>query len=560
MKHQFLMPCALCAIALFASHPASAQEQWPTDEDNQPQYAQAAQPQQNGYGGQQPGYGQSGYGQADQAQSGYAQQPLSPDQLAQIVAPIALYPDALVAQVLTAATYPAQVSSADQWLRSMGGASAEQIAAAANAQTAWDPSVKALTAFPQVLQMLDGNLQWTTDMGNAYYNQPQDVMAAIQDMRARAQQAGTLQSTPQERVTQDQGYIAVAPSNPQVVYVPTYDPWTVYGGYVDPYPGFAYIGWPRAYWGPRLFFGFGCDISPFLGWSFGWSNWDMDWYRGGAYWGNELYWSHSREVRDWGYSHGGPRWGGGWGDWDRDRWDDRGGYRIRHGDGIRGGGLGDGRGGNGGSRADGRNFPSARPVLPGGGQHGFVGGDRQPYSRIPQTSGRPMPFQGGRPQTFGSPRQDYRQPAMPPRAVYPGAYRGGNGAPGFGRPGGMGRVESPYSAPRGGFERPSQPGPRSFGGFGRSTPSYGGGSPRSFGGGGSRSFGGGGESHSFGGGGGGGSPRSFGGGSSSGGGGSPRSFGGGGGGGGSRSFGGGGGGGGGGHAVGGGDHGGGPRR
>ena len=158
----------------------------------------------------------AGYGQA---------QPLNAEQLEQLVAPIALYPDTLVAQVLTASTYPAQVVDADRWRQAQGYASPDQIAAGADAQT-WDPSVKALTAFPQVLAQMDRNLQWTTDLGNAYYNQPQDVLEAVQVMRQRAQAAGNLQSTPQEAVSYDQGNIELAPVNPQVVYVPAYNPWS----------------------------------------------------------------------------------------------------------------------------------------------------------------------------------------------------------------------------------------------------------------------------------------------------------------------------------------------
>jgi hypothetical protein len=98
------------------------------------------------------------------------------------VAPIALYPDTLVAQVLAASTYPVQVVDADRWRQAQGYASPDQIAAGADAQT-WDPSLKVLTAFPQVLAEMDRNLQWTTDLGNAYYNQPQDVLQAVQVMR-----------------------------------------------------------------------------------------------------------------------------------------------------------------------------------------------------------------------------------------------------------------------------------------------------------------------------------------------------------------------------------------
>ena len=134
---------------------------------------------------------------ADDDQSVPQGQPLSAEQLDQLVAPIALYPDALVAQILAAATYPTQVVEADRWRQAQGNAPAEQIAAGAENQN-WDPSVKALTAFPTVLAQMDRNIQWTTDLGNAYYNQPQDVMDSVQAMRQKAEAAGQLRSTPQQ--------------------------------------------------------------------------------------------------------------------------------------------------------------------------------------------------------------------------------------------------------------------------------------------------------------------------------------------------------------------------
>jgi hypothetical protein len=109
-------------------------------------------------------------------------QPLTPDQLDQLVAPIALYPDALIAQTLAASTYPTQSVDADRWLQTQAGPSPQQIASKVNRQS-WDPSVKAITAFPTVHAQMDKNLDWTTTLGNAYYNQPQDVMNAIQMMR-----------------------------------------------------------------------------------------------------------------------------------------------------------------------------------------------------------------------------------------------------------------------------------------------------------------------------------------------------------------------------------------
>ena len=136
--------------------------------------------------------------------------------------------------------------------RHRAGRPAEQIAAGADAQN-WDPSVKALTAFPQVLGEMDRNMRWTTDLGTAYYNQPQDILQAVQEMRQRAQAAGNLQSTPQETVNYDQGNIEVAPANPQVVYVPAYNPWVVYGQPISPYPGFSLLGALGSFFGHRRY-------------------------------------------------------------------------------------------------------------------------------------------------------------------------------------------------------------------------------------------------------------------------------------------------------------------
>jgi hypothetical protein len=202
-----------------------------------------------------------------------------------MLAPIALYPDALLAQILAASTYPAQVAGADQWLQQMraqGSGSADQVAAGANAQTTWDPSIKALTAFPDVLDMLDHNLQWTTALGNAYYNQPQDVMQTVQVLRQRAEQAGNLRSTPQEDVTSNQGYVDIAPPDPQNVYVPTYNPWDVYGQQISPYPGFSLAGALGDFFGSSpiqyaLSFGLGAfDHTPF-----GLLSWGLDWLANG---------------------------------------------------------------------------------------------------------------------------------------------------------------------------------------------------------------------------------------------------------------------------------------
>ena len=232
-------------------------------------------------------------------------QPLSAGQLEQLVAPIALYPDALVAQILAASTYPQQVADADRWRQERAYATPEQIAAEADAQL-WDPSVKALTAFPQVLAQMDRNLQWTTDLGNAYYNQAEDVLEAVQVMRRRAQAAGNLQSTPQEIVRYNDGYIQLAPADPQVVYVPAYNPWTIYGEPIAPYPGFTLAGVLGEIFGATpLRYGLGIAMAAFTHTPWGWLAWGLDWLTHALLFDHSNYYSHSNTVADWGFRHTG---------------------------------------------------------------------------------------------------------------------------------------------------------------------------------------------------------------------------------------------------------------
>ncbi|MEO6965823.1 MAG: DUF3300 domain-containing protein [Acidobacteriaceae bacterium] len=235
-------------------------------------------------------------------------EPLTPEELGQLVAPIALYPDALVAQILAASTYPSEVVQADQWIQTQGNIPEAQLAAGANAQD-WDPSVKALVAFPSVLAQMDKNIQWTTDLGNAYYNQPNDVMSAVQTMRGRAQSAGTLRDTPQQQVSEDDGNIVIAPADPTVVYVPVYNPWDVYGAPIGVYPGYYYGPPAGVYFGSGIGFGVGIGIGMFTGWGWGWPHWGFNWrnravlYRGGHYY------TRSRTVynRGWNRPGGPPR-------------------------------------------------------------------------------------------------------------------------------------------------------------------------------------------------------------------------------------------------------------
>jgi uncharacterized membrane protein YgcG len=217
--------------------------------------------------------------------------PQSPEQLQQLVAPIALYPDSLVAQILSAATFPEQVVEADRWVQNHPDLKGDALAQAVD-QMQWDPSVKALTAFPSVLGNMDKNLSWTSSLGDAYYNQQQDVMDAVQVMRQKAEQAGNLKTTPQQTVTAQGSTIIIQPAQPDVVYVPAYDPWVVYGPPIVAWPGwYPYPGiW---YGGPFLSFGIGFGVGFFAGFGWGWHNWGCDWHNHYAVWNHERYFSHS---------------------------------------------------------------------------------------------------------------------------------------------------------------------------------------------------------------------------------------------------------------------------
>jgi uncharacterized membrane protein YgcG len=233
----------------------------------------------------------------------------TPEQLQQMVAPIALYPDSLVAQILAASTFPEQVVQADRWVQEHQDLRGDALGQAVDQQP-WDPSVKALTAFPSVLGNMDKNLSWTSSLGDAYYNQQQDVMDAVQVMRQRAEKAGDLRTTPQQVVTTQDSTIRVQPANPDVVYVPAYDPWMVYGDPIMAWPGwYPYPGiW---YGGPYLSFGAGFGIGFFGGFGWGWPHWGFDWHNRYATFGGGRYYSRSNTFynRSSYYRGGGARGG-----------------------------------------------------------------------------------------------------------------------------------------------------------------------------------------------------------------------------------------------------------
>jgi hypothetical protein len=229
------------------------------------------------------------------AESFAAPLPQQPTQeLEQLVAPIALYPDPLVAQILAGAAHPTEIVEADRWLEQSKDLKGEALAAAVDAQP-WDPSVKALAQFPALLGMMDKNLSWTSSLGQAYFNGQQDILDAVQAMRQRAQQAGNLMSTPQETVASDGKSIVIESADPQVVYVPEYDPWIVYGDPLAYYPG--WIDVPGFYYdGPGIWFGLGIGIGLYGGFGWGWHNWGTDWHRHGLIHGEHPYVPHSTEF------------------------------------------------------------------------------------------------------------------------------------------------------------------------------------------------------------------------------------------------------------------------
>ena len=204
------------------------------------------------------------------------QVPLRPGaELDQMLGPVALYPDPLIAQILPAATLPPEIVLADRYVN--GGGDPNLID-----QQPWDPSVKALARYPAVLKWMDDNLAWTTALGQAFLYQQQDVMASIQRLRAQAQALGNLQSSPQQNVVVDNGTIEIVPANPQVIYVPVYQPDVVY--FQQP-SGAQFIS-----------FGLGFAIGA-------WLNCDFDWHAH-----HLIVWGHEQpRPADWWYRRPGER-------------------------------------------------------------------------------------------------------------------------------------------------------------------------------------------------------------------------------------------------------------
>jgi hypothetical protein len=199
------------------------------------------------------------------------------DQLDSLVAPIALYPDPMLAQSLAASTYPLEIIQLQQWLARNPGLKDKALADAV-AKQPWDPSIQAMAALPEVVKRLADDIQWTTDLGNAFLAQQSDVMDAVQRMRKKAQDTGNLKSSEQQKVEtkviESKSVIVVEQANPQVVYVPSYDPVAVYGPPVYPYPPIYYP--PAGYYAAGMAISFGIGIAMGAAWGGGWG-WGAGW-------------------------------------------------------------------------------------------------------------------------------------------------------------------------------------------------------------------------------------------------------------------------------------------
>jgi hypothetical protein len=198
-------------------------------------------------------------------------QPLTTEQLTQLLAPVALYPDELLAQVLMASTYPLEIVMADRWVQQNKELKGTDLATALEKET-WDPSVKSLVNFPSVLSMLSQKLDLTTKLGDAFLEQKDDVMDTVQQLREKAVAAGSLKTSQEQKVVTEGDSIVIEPANPQVIYVPAYDPYVVYGPWWYPdYPPFYFYSPPYP---GSLFFSYGYGISLGFAWGYAWGGWN----------------------------------------------------------------------------------------------------------------------------------------------------------------------------------------------------------------------------------------------------------------------------------------------
>ncbi len=200
------------------------------------------------------------------------------DQLDSLVAPIALYPDPLLAQTLVASTYPLEVIQLQQWMEKHKDLKGKALTDAVEKQD-WDASIQAMAAFPDLVKQLSENIKWTTDLGNAFLAQQNDVMDAVQRMREKAKDNGNLKSTEQQKVetkvVESKSVVVIQPASPEVVYVPSYNPTVVYGAPAYPYPPIAYP--PPGYYAAGMALSFGVGMMVGAAWGGGGWGWNAGW-------------------------------------------------------------------------------------------------------------------------------------------------------------------------------------------------------------------------------------------------------------------------------------------
>jgi len=199
-------------------------------------------------------------------------QGFKPEEIDALVAPIALYPDELLSQIFMASTYPLEIVEASRWAKQNKNLKGDALAQALEKQD-WDPSVRSLVNFPDVLSNMSEKLDWTQKLGDAFLSQQKEVMDAVQRLRAKAQAAGNLQTTEQQKVIVEEKVIKIEPASPQVVYVPTYNPTVVYGAW--PYPAYPPYPWypPGYVFGSMFAFGAGVALGAAWGFAWGGCNW-----------------------------------------------------------------------------------------------------------------------------------------------------------------------------------------------------------------------------------------------------------------------------------------------
>ena len=239
--------------------------------------------------------------------------PLKQEELDQLLAPVALYPDSLLAQIFMASTYPLEVVEADRWAKQNESLKGDALATTLEEQ-AWDPSVKSLVNFPDVLTMMSKELSWTQKLGDTFLSQQKDVMDTVQKLREKAEAAGNLKSTEQQTVVVEKKTqtIVIEPANPQVIYVPTYNPTVVYGSWWYPsYPPYTY--YPPGYVAGAALFSFGVGMAVGAAWGYAWGG--CNWRGGNVDININRNMNINRNINRERYSRDISRNGGGRGEW-----------------------------------------------------------------------------------------------------------------------------------------------------------------------------------------------------------------------------------------------------